>query len=67
MVSICVNGVKRQIPHDVTVEKLIELFELKKKSIVLELNHRVVDRNRYASTRLKQDDTVEIVHFVGGG
>ena len=65
--KICVNGTQREVPNGTTVEQLIELFQLKKKSVVMELNRQVVDRNRYSATALQDSDTVEIVHFVGGG
>ena len=65
--TIRVNGSKHEVPQGTTLEELIELFKLKKKSIVLELNHKVVDRNAYRAAPLKENDTIEIVHFVGGG
>ena len=64
---IRVNSNKREVPQEITLEELIERFKLKKKSVVLELNRKVVDRASFAATRLKEDDTIEIVHFVGGG
>lgn len=64
---ICVNGTNQEIPNGSTLADLIELFQLKKKSIALELNRKVVDRTKFADTRLQDRDTVEIVHFVGGG
>ena len=67
MVTVCINGTKREVPNGTTLEELMNLFKLTKKSVVLELNRSVVDRNIYSATRLKQNDTVEIVHFVGGG
>ena len=66
-ITICVNGAKREVPSGITLEGLIELFGLKKKSVVLELNRNVVDRNIYSHTQLSENDTVEVVHFVGGG
>ena len=65
--NICVNGGKREVPLGITLQKLIELFKINGKSTVLELNRKVIDRNSYSATQLKEDDTVEIVHFVGGG
>ena len=64
---ICVNGNKRKVPHGITLEELVELFGLKKRSVVLELNRKVVDRASFTATRLVEDDAIEIVHFVGGG
>lgn len=67
MMTVCVNGLKREVPKGATLETLIESFRLKNKSIVLELNHKVVDRSIFSTTRLTENDAVEIVHFVGGG
>lgn len=64
---ICVNGAKREIPKGITLEGLIEFFQLKKKSVVLELNRKVIDRSVFSATQLNDNDIVEIVHFVGGG
>jgi len=64
---ICVNGGYRELPKDVTVRELIESFQLKQKSVVIELNQKVVDRRHYEDTRLEENDIVEIVQFVGGG
>ncbi len=62
-----VNGVQREIPDGSTVERMLELFHLAKKSVVFELNQKVVVRNTYAFTKLQEGDALEIVHFVGGG
>ena len=65
--KICVNGTKREIPKGTTLQELINHFKVSKKAVVLELNRKVVGRNSFSTTQLKEDDTIEIVHFVGGG
>lgn len=62
-----VNGIKKELPEGSTLEGLLELFQLAKKSVVFELNRKVIDRNAYLLTKLQEGDTLEIVHFVGGG
>ncbi len=62
-----VNGTQREIPDGSTIEKLMEYFHLQKKSVVFELNHKVISRETYSLTKLKEDDILQIVHFVGGG
>lgn len=64
---IQINGEVKEVPSGTTIEKLIELYRLNKKSVVCELNHKVVDRYIYSETRLQENDTLEIVQFVGGG
>ena len=65
--TICINGSKREVPAGMTLEQLVEHLRLKTKSVVLELNHKVRDRDTYSATQLQEEDIVEIVHFVGGG
>ena len=65
--TIRVNGVGREVRQGVTLDELIGLYQLKDRAIVLELNHKVVDRKAYTTSQLKENDTVEIVQFVGGG
>jgi sulfur carrier protein len=65
--TVCVNGKRRQISDGVTVQNLVEGFKLKQKSVVVELNHKVIERNLLASTELRENDILEIVQFVGGG
>ena len=62
-----VNGIQREIPNGSTIDGLFELFHLSKKSVIFELNQKVVDRKIYLVTQLKEGDRLEIVHFVGGG
>ncbi|MBI1978413.1 MAG: sulfur carrier protein ThiS [Candidatus Omnitrophica bacterium] len=65
--TVCINGSKREVPEGITLEVLMELFRINKKTVVLELNRQVVDRNSLPATRLSENDALEIVHFVGGG
>ena len=67
VIAIQVNGLRRDVPYGTTLEDLISLFHLQKKSIVVERNRQVVDKAAYAVTPLKENDKIEIVHFVGGG
>ena len=33
----------------------------------VELNGRIADKKRYSHIKLKKNDRIEIVHFIGGG
>ena len=65
--TISINGMRREVPNGATLEALVELLNLKKKSIAVELNQKVVERSTFKEVSLQPNDTVEIVHFVGGG
>lgn len=65
--QIQVNGEAQEISEDATLNDLIEQLQLVGKRIAIELNLEIIPRSEHASTRLKSDDQVEIVHAIGGG
>lgn len=67
MINIYLNGEKREIPPDIDLVRLLELFSLPSQRIAIELNNTVVRRADWPHSILHEDDKLEIVHFVGGG
>ncbi len=49
------------------LSQFLKELGLKPQGVVLELNCRIVDRTQYDLTFLSNEDSLEIVHFVGGG
>jgi sulfur carrier protein len=66
-VEILLNGKPRRIPAHSSVSALIASLELQDRLVVVERNGEVMARAEFASTELVGGDTLEIVHFVGGG
>ena len=67
-VSITVNGADRRIPSGWTLADLLSSLGLDARTVVIERNGTILrDRVSFASIELGPDDTIEIVHFVGGG
>ena len=64
---IQINGEPREIAADTTLAQLVSLLQLKPEQIAIELNRTVVRRANWSKALLREDDTLEIVHFVGGG
>ena len=64
---IQVNGESREVEENISLPKLIAGLNLKPEQIAIELNREVVRRASWEVTLLREDDQVEIVHFVGGG
>ena len=64
---IQVNGRPREAEDSLNLRDLIASLDLKPEQIAIELNHTVIRRMHWQSTILREDDKVEIVHFVGGG
>jgi sulfur carrier protein len=67
VIEIILNGEPFRIPNDVSVAELVAQLKMKPTRVALELNHQVVPKNEYSTTRLASGDRVEIVNFVGGG
>ena len=65
--TVWVNGNKQILPDGTTLSELIRHLHLNEKSVAVELNRKVVDKYSYSTTRASENDTLEIVHFVGGG
>jgi thiamine biosynthesis protein ThiS len=67
-IALTVNGAERRIPTGWTLAELLTSLGLDPRVIVVERNGTIVrDRSSFASLALSADDSLEIVHFVGGG
>ena len=64
--KVFVNGELREVEAS-TLAGLITELDLPVARIAIELNRDVVRRSDWGSTMLKDEDRIEIVHFVGGG
>jgi thiamine biosynthesis protein ThiS len=66
-IGITVNGDQRRAPAGCSVEDLLASFGLHPRMVVVEHNRTILDRTRYGSVEVREGDTFELVHFVGGG
>jgi thiamine biosynthesis protein ThiS len=66
--TLTVNGDVRDIPRGSSVRDLLRSLDLDPRMVVVELNRGILrDRDAFADVALADGDTVELVHFVGGG
>ena len=66
-IKILINGGERSVPADRNVVQLLEVLGLDPRTVVVELNRTIIRKQQLTETILKENDTVELVHFVGGG
>ncbi len=64
---IRLNGKDREVHGGHTVRSLLDELELNPGMVVVELNRDILERDRYADVPVREGDTIELVHFVGGG
>ena len=66
-IKIKLNGKSSTIDKNISLKKYINIIKIPIKKVAIELNHQIVDKNRLNKIKLKNKDTIEIVHFIGGG
>ena len=66
-IRVQLNGKEREIGGDLTVRGLLESLDLHPGMVVVELNREILKRDSYDEVRVSEGDTLELVHFVGGG
>ena len=66
-IKIKLNGKNIQINKNETLKKLIKKLNLPLSKVAIELNKKIIDKKKLNITILKNNDIIEIVHFIGGG
>ena len=66
-IDILVNGEPRAVAQGASLLELLQELQLDPRSVVVEHNRTIVRRPDLADIRVVAGDSVELVHFVGGG
>ena len=66
-IKIKVNGKFSTINENLSLFTLLNQLKIPLKKVAIELNHEIVDKKKLNNIKLKKDDKLEIVHFIGGG
>lgn len=64
--ELIINGEKKNLECEKVLE-LLDVLNLDKDIVAVELNKNIVHRDKFSNTRLKDNDKLEIVKVVGGG
>ena len=65
--KIQLNGAPYEINDGTNLNELLNKLKIQKNKVAIEVNGKIVEKNKYPNLILKKDDKVEIVHFIGGG
>ena len=61
------NG-KLSIIHDnLSLFSYMKKLKVPLNKVAIELNQEIIDKKRISKIKLKKNDKIEIVHFIGGG
>jgi sulfur carrier protein len=66
-IKIKVNGKFSIINGNLSLSNCIKKLKIPIKKVAIELNYEIIDKNKLGKIKLKNNDKVEIVHFIGGG
>jgi len=66
-IKIKINGKKLLINKNSNVSSLIKKLDISLNKIAIELNEKIIDKRELKNITLKNKDSLEIVHFIGGG
>ncbi len=67
MAKIQLNGKKITLKSNFSLLDLIKKYKLINKKIAIEYNGKIIQKTKYKKKILKNNDKIEIVHFIGGG
>ena len=66
-IKIKVNGKVKIVLNNSKLSDLLNNLNIPMKKVAIELNQEIIDKKRSGNIKLKEDDKIEIVHFIGGG
>ena len=67
MEKIQLNGKKVAIKSNYSLFDLLKRYKLINKKVAVEYNGKIIPKANYKKKNLKNNDKIEIVHFIGGG
>ena len=66
-IKIRLNGKYIKIQDKITLLNLIKKLKIPINKVAIELNHTIANKKSLSKIKIKKNDKIEIVHFIGGG
>ena len=66
-IKIKVNGKNKSISDSYKLSDLLKYLKIPMKKVAIEVNEEIIDKKKTNTIKLKKNDKIEIVHFIGGG
>ena len=66
-IKIMLNGKFSIIKGNLSLLNCVKKLKIPIKKVAIELNYEIVDKKKLDKITLKNNDKIEIVHFIGGG
>ena len=66
-IKIKLNGKTKIINSNYKIQNLINDLKIPIKKVAIELNQEILNKKELNKIKIKKNDKIEIVHFIGGG
>ena len=66
-IKIKINGKFSLINENLSLSIFLKQLKIPLKKVAIELNKEIVYKNKISKIKLKKNDKIEIVNFIGGG
>ena len=69
MEALKINGKEKQFPDGIpkTLIELLKKLDINQATVVAEINGKIIERQNFSETKLRNGQNIELVRFVGGG
>ena len=66
-IKIKINGKFSMINENLSLSVFLKQLKIPLKKVAIEINQKIIDKNNTNKIKLKKNDKIEVVHFIGGG
>ena len=66
-IKIKINGKIKSITQDSNLSVVLKNLKIPLNKVAIELNEEIINKKNISKIILKENDKIEIVHFIGGG
>ena len=66
-IKIKLNGKFKFVKDDTNLSDFLKTLKIPLKKVAIELNREILDKKKLNKKILRNNDNIEIVHFIGGG
>jgi len=62
-----INGKEKELEKEMSIGQLLKARNIRPEVVTVELNDKIIERDKYGDTALKEGDRLELVYYMGGG
>ena len=66
-IKIKINGKLSTINDSLSLLEYLKKLKIPLKKVAIELNQEIIDKKKLNKIKIKKNDKIEVVHFIGGG